>query len=432
MSKTLCLSFLALMLSLAPSTLWAQTKKKPADEGRGMAVGKVVNQLPASGKRYALIVGVDKYEDSSVTALTGAANDAKLLTETLIAYAGFPAENITLLSSDQPAERQPTRGNILRRLSNLKNVVPADGLLLISFAGHGIERNGRAFLLPSDAQINGDMDLLEQTTVSVKDAHEQIKRTGVKQVLIFLDACRNDPQAGRSAADNRLTDAYRQGLAFRNKEVAAFATLYATAVGQRAYEYKEKQHGYFTYYLAEALKGGAADKKTGAVTLGGLVKYLQERVPARVAQDLGGDRVQKPFAVIEGYRADDLVLADLDARTVAQSRTPPPVAPPPVPAAPVVARDPIPTNALAGTTWRNTQFALEFLADGKLRHLVDGIQNGAKHQFVSPGTWLQSGNRVQFTIRSYSRWNCTLDGDALDCRFENDAGDTGKATLLKK
>ena len=416
-------------------------KKPPVDDGRGMGLTGTVKQLPATGKRYALVVGVDKYEDASVTSLTGAANDARLLADTLVRYAGFPADNVTLLDTGQPAERQPTRGNILRRLSNLKGIVPADGLLLISFAGHGIERNGHAFLLPTDAQINGDIDLLEQTAINVSDAHNQIRRIGVKQVLLMLDACRNDPQAGRAAADNLMSDAYRNGLYFRNQEVTAFATLYATAVGQRAYEYKEKQHGYFTYYLVEALKGGAADKKTGAVTLGGLVRYLQERVPVRVAQDLGGNRVQKPFAIVEGYRADDLILAALDARTVANTQTPLPqfaapaavsVAIPESSRAPAVAA----VASLAGTTWngRNTggPFVVEFLAGGKLRYLVDGIKNGEKHQFVSPGDWQQSGATLQFTVNNYSLWNCKMEDSALQCELNNDDGGKLKINLFKK
>jgi hypothetical protein len=94
----------------------------------------------------------------------------------------------------------------------------------------------------------------------------------------------------------------------RNREVEAFATLYATAIGQRAYEYTEKRQGYFTWAVVEGLKGGAANEK-GEVTLSALVRYIQENVPKRIAIDLGAHEQQKPFATIEGYRADELVVA---------------------------------------------------------------------------------------------------------------------------
>ena len=145
--------------------------------GRGVRVSSdQVKSLPPVSKRYAIVIGVDTYADTQITTLGGASNDAKTLGNALIQYAGFPAEQVTLLASDQPAERQPTRGNILRRLSNMAAVVPPDGLLLVSFAGHGIERGGQAFLLPSDSQVSDDVDLLEQTAINVAQVKDRIKK----------------------------------------------------------------------------------------------------------------------------------------------------------------------------------------------------------------------------------------------------------------
>ena len=297
-------------------TVAAQTAAPSAtpriDGGKGMTLDASGGQgWPGVAKRYALIVGVDKYDDTQITTLGGAANDARALKDALVRYAGFPDEQVTLLASDQPSERLPTRGNILRRLSNLKGVMPKDGLLVIAFSGHGTEREQQAFLLPSDAQVSNDIDLLEQTAINVTQVKSLVKKMDVAQVVMILDACRNDP-SGRADADNPLTPAYTRGFNFdvRNREVEAFATLYATAVGHRAYEYTEKKQGYFTWALVEGLKGGAANEN-GEVTLSGLVNYLQDRVPKRVMLDLGAGKQQRPFAVVEGYRADDLVIASV-------------------------------------------------------------------------------------------------------------------------
>ncbi len=141
----------------------AHSQLKPKEQrGLGVKPSEQVTSLPGRAKRYALIVGVDQYQDTQMTSLAGASNDARSLANTLISYGGFPQDQVTVLASDQPAERQPTRGNILRRLSNLRGIVPHDGLLLFAFAGHGMERGGHAFLLPSDAQVNGDIRLLEE------------------------------------------------------------------------------------------------------------------------------------------------------------------------------------------------------------------------------------------------------------------------------
>jgi hypothetical protein len=300
----------------------APPSQTPADS-RQLEQLEPLKVLPSKGKRWALVVGVDKYADPQISPLRGAANDARILADTLVRYAGFPPDQVILLATDQPAERQPTRVNLLRRLSNLASAVPKDGLLLISFSGHGMERGGQAFLLPSDSQISDQISFLEDTAISVPRMRELIRATGVGQVMVLLDACRNDP-GGRADAPNNMTQAYVNGFNFdvRNREVQAFATLYATAIGQRAYEYTEKQQGYFTWAIVEALKGGGANTN-GEVTLSELVRYVQDAVPKRIAIDLGSGKQQRPFATIEGYKAEELVLSAPGAKSSTNSASVP-------------------------------------------------------------------------------------------------------------
>jgi hypothetical protein len=267
-----------------------------------------VKSWPIKAKRWALVIGVDQYRDGQINALKGSVNDAHNLANALVRYAGFPQDQVIVLTTDQPDERQPTRINILTYLSNLASLVPKDGLLLISFAGHGIERGGQAYLITYDARLSHDVSLIEESEVSVTSIHDRIKAIGVGQVIVLLDACRNDP-GGRADAPNNMSAAYTKfNFDVRNREVEAFATIYATAIGQRAYEYTEKHQGYFTWAIVEGLKGAAANEK-GEVTLAALVKYVQDSVPKRIAIDLGASEQQKPFATIDGYRADELVVA---------------------------------------------------------------------------------------------------------------------------
>src|SRR5829696_3119686 len=427
--------FLLFLIGASPKELTSQTGD------RGMRLGEQVKTLPGSPKRYALIVGVDQYADTQITTLGGASNDAKTLANALIQYAGFPGEQVTLLASDQPAERQPTRGNILRRLSNMAAVIPPDGLLLISFAGHGIERGGQAFLLPADSQVSNDVDLLEQTAINVSQIKDRIKKIGVPRVLLILDACRNDP-VGRANADNPLTPAYTRGFNFdvRNREVQAFATLYATEVGRRAYEYKEKRQGYFTWVLVEGLRGGAANEK-GEVTLASLVKFLQERVPKRVLQDLGPGKEQKPFAVVEGYRADELVISVRDPKALASQ----PYVPDMSTQSNAPGRDtsielkPADANSsLVATTWTGNrpetgEYTIKFLKEGQLQYIINVMQNGVTAPRTVKGTWKQAGNDVQIVIgNSYSVLQGMRDGNVMKGEGTNQEGVSWKWTMFKQ
>ncbi|HBB89903.1 MAG TPA: hypothetical protein DC047_20050 [Blastocatellia bacterium] len=83
--------------------------------------------LPNRSKRWALVIGVDDYSESQISKLNRAANDARTLAYALTKYAGFPEDQVTLLSSDQPSGLQPRRSTILRYLSNLRGTVPKMG-----------------------------------------------------------------------------------------------------------------------------------------------------------------------------------------------------------------------------------------------------------------------------------------------------------------
>ncbi len=379
--------------------------------------------LPAAQKRFALVVGVDKYADTQITTLGGASNDARLLSDALVRYAGFPRDQVVLLSSDQPAERQPTRGNILRRLSNLATIVPRDGLLLLFFAGHGIERKGQAFLLPSDAQVSDDVMLLEQTAVNVLQIKDWVKKTGVKQILLLIDACRNDP-GGRADADNRLSETYTRGFNFdtRNREVEAFVTLYATAIGHRAYEYREKRHGYFTWVLVEGLRGAAANPR-GEVTLDGLIKYLQLRVPKQVNLDLGAGKVQRPFAVVEGYKADELVLSVSNERGLSLvTQTPSDAATSNDSRARPIEEDSASSSVvkLEGTVWEGDgasgPYTIEFLPERKIRYTL------LSNKRPVGGTWKLVGDFIQISIGSYSVLTGKVEGGVMKGEATNSEG----------
>ncbi len=445
-SKLFSIAF-ALLVGVAA---WSPVAATQNTDGRGLALSKsgTVTELPARAKRYAIIIGVDAYADTQLSTLGGSSNDAAVLSDTLIRYAGFPADQVILLSSDQPAERQPTRGNILRRLSNLTAVVPKDALFVFAFAGHGAERGGQAFLLPSDAQLSDDITLLEQTAVNVLTVKEWVRKTGVGQIMMLLDACRNDP-GGRADAPNPLTKTYTRGFNFdvRNKEVTAFATIYATGLGQRAYEYREKRHGYFTWAVIEALKGGAANPR-GEVTLASMIEYLQERVPKQVLIDLGPGKNQVPWAMVEGYKANDLVLAVKGTETAPATKTA--TTPKLVPGETPIANAPnMPNQAapsqetlrargieygetLEGTTWTgatvNGEFEIEFLKDGKLRYTLL-VERGEPRPIG--GKWRRTGNTLLIDLY-YSVTEATIDGGVIRGQGQNMSGEKFSWTLFPK
>jgi hypothetical protein len=297
---------LILVVWFAALPVYTQT----GQDGKGIGI-KVVSELPSKEKRWALIVGIDEYKND-VSTLKGAVNDAKALKNVLVNYAGFPESQIILLTTDSAEQdKRPTRENILRALRDLHNRVDEDGLLLFSFSGHGISIGDQAFLIPSNGSFTKNLSLLEDFSIDVSRIKRAIQEIKVKQVLMLIDACRNEP--GKGDTPNRLTDNYNKGFSFdiANSDVKAFATLYATSIGERAFEFYDKEtdqyRGYFSYAIEEGLKGKAANDK-GEITLSRLIDYLETNVPKRVKFDKG--ETQIPMASYsETYRANQLILA---------------------------------------------------------------------------------------------------------------------------
>jgi hypothetical protein len=259
-----------------------------------------VSELPDGSRRYALAIGVDKYTaDDNITSLRGAANDARAIADALVSYAGFSREHVLLLTSDaSETTSQPSRAVILKALRNLENIVEEDGMLVVAFSGHGVERRSdhKSFLLPADALANPEE--LEDTALPVERLKELIGQTRAAYVMLLLDASRNDPYVGKGVEDNKVTKDYLDAFNLRGGNIKAFITLYAASEGQRAWEYQEKKQGYFSWAFVEGLKGAARDPATGEVTLARLIEYVQTEVPKRAKFD---GKVQNPYVIMDGY-----------------------------------------------------------------------------------------------------------------------------------
>jgi hypothetical protein len=281
------------------------TSDRPCLAGRR----ELIEEWPESENRFAVVIGVEEYQDKRISRFNYAAADARLLSEALVQSGGFKREQVTLLASGESVDQQPTRSSILRHLAGLRGRATQEGLLLVFFVGHAIERDGKAYLLPSDAQA-GDAVLLQETAISVERVKELIRASEAGQVVLIFDAFRQQPIAGVASPDNPLTEDFTREIAFDTGkgEAMAFAALLASSVGERAYESQTKKQGYFTAGLVEALKGRAANSKR-EVTLSGLIEYLRKAVPLEAQRELGQNVRQQPRGVTDGYQPDEVVLS---------------------------------------------------------------------------------------------------------------------------
>lgn len=194
------LSFLLLIGCILILTVNTQSQKKPVNS-------RDVVLLPK--KRLALVIGNSDYDSIP---LRNPVNDARLISDSLKAV-GFQTtvkENLTL------AEMKTA-------IRNFASELPSGGVGLFYYAGHGVQINGRNFLIPTDFNA-AESDVAKQSL----DVDELLKTVTGKSGLniVILDACRNAPDG--------FTASNKQGLAeIRNAPIGTFIA-FSTAPGRTA------------------------------------------------------------------------------------------------------------------------------------------------------------------------------------------------------
>ncbi|WP_109832094.1 caspase family protein [Reichenbachiella versicolor] len=140
-------------------------------ERKGATAGK--------SKYYALVIGVEEYDDPNITTLDKPIDDAKALYDLLLEKYTFQQEDAVLL-------KNPTRNDILDELDNLSAKVTQNDNLLIFYAGHGYwdEEAQIGYWLPSDAEKGRKRAWLRNNTIT-----DYVKEIDTKHTLLITDAC---------------------------------------------------------------------------------------------------------------------------------------------------------------------------------------------------------------------------------------------------
>jgi len=192
--------------------------------------------------------------------------------------------------------KEPTNINVIRDLDLLSKRVKPEDTFLFYFAGHGITKGEKSFLLATNSDTTTP-NTLELSAIPLEKVKQILSGVQAQQLLTVIDACRNDPDSGRGEEDNLLSNEFSRGFKIQRRRdnsgtPSVSATLYACSIGERAYEWVDKGHGVFSYYLLEGLKGKAANSR-GEVVVTDLADYTQREV-MRWAEDFRGKK-QTPW-----------------------------------------------------------------------------------------------------------------------------------------
>lgn len=148
--------------------------------------------LAATEKRVALVIGNDAYQ--GVPKLEKAANDARAVGKQL-AKVGFEVMSYTNL--DRRAMNQA--------INQFTDKISGGGVGVFFYAGHGVQLDGRNFLLPVDIRVDKPNDL-DDEAIDMLKVTDRLTDAKAKLSLLIIDACRDNPfpkKSGRSIGGTR-------------------------------------------------------------------------------------------------------------------------------------------------------------------------------------------------------------------------------------
>lgn len=166
-------------------------------------------------KKVALIIGNSNYKH--VTPLPNPMRDAQAMAR-MLEKIGFTV----VMGTDLDREAMADKLRLFAAKADNADTV------LYFYAGHGIQLDGKNYLIPTDADLNNEMDV----KLSTLDIDLMLQQTPVtaRVKLVLLDACRNNPfkeQIARSLGKTRSA-AVGNGLA---EMKPTFGTMIAYATG---------------------------------------------------------------------------------------------------------------------------------------------------------------------------------------------------------
>jgi hypothetical protein len=227
---------------------------------------------------FAFIFANQDYANFSVPF---ARNDGRIFKEYCAKTLGVPEKNIRFYEN-------ATIGNMMAAINKIKeyaDVYDGDARFIVYYSGQGMTDGNTKipYLLPVDAVLTN----LSATGYSVEKLNRELSEIQSKSCLLVLDASFN----GMDREGKMLTAA--RGVAIKAKPNHADGSLivFSASTGdETAYQYTDKNHGLFTYFLLKKLQ-----ETQGNISYRELTDYVAEEVKK---QSVSNPKTQSPNIVV--------------------------------------------------------------------------------------------------------------------------------------
>lgn len=204
-----------------------QSRRPEERPGAGQKAGSIQE------KRFALVIGIGAYVGANP--LRNPPNDVRAMSAALREIGFDVIERINLNSREMK-----------RAVIEFGNKLATNDVGLFYYAGHGTQSNGKNYLIPVDAEIEKEADIVVDG-VELDTVMAQIEGAKNRLNIVILDACRND-------FSTRSWRSQGRGLLQVANAPSGTLIAYATAPGSTASDNKSGQNGLYTQELLKAMR----------------------------------------------------------------------------------------------------------------------------------------------------------------------------------
>jgi hypothetical protein len=239
----------ALQSAAAPAAAPVAAAYAPAPAAKRSDVDEAAAASAGRPSDFAVVVGVEGYQEAGMPAASYAERDADAVAANLIGL-GLPKENVVVLKGPQA-----TSAKLKAYLESYlpKNVKP-ESTVYFYFSGHGTPdpETRQAYLVPWDASPK----FIKESGLPISSLYASLGRLNVKQTLIAMDAC----FSGSGERSVFLAGARPLVSVREDSELPERVTVLAAAQNdQIARSLDDQGHGVFTYYFLKGIRGGSKD-----------------------------------------------------------------------------------------------------------------------------------------------------------------------------
>ncbi|WP_063683143.1 caspase family protein [Bradyrhizobium stylosanthis] len=252
-------------------------------------------------KRVALVIGNSAYK--SAPRLSNPVNDASLVGG-MLKKAGFDQVDIKL---------DLNAAEMRRALRDFGGRTREADVAVVYYAGHGIELDGTNYLIPTDATLETDSDVLDETlplerALFAVEPARQLR-------LVILDACRDNPFA-KTMKRTMAARAVGRGLAKVEPTSPNTMIAFAAKAGSTASD-GDSRNSPFAAALVERLPTPGLDlRKAFGFVRDDVLKNTGYKQEPYVYGSLGGDDVSlvaaKPIAAGPQANPDSEIRRDYE------------------------------------------------------------------------------------------------------------------------